>query len=312
MRSVNYLIIIFLSAGLFLFSSCGEETPDPLNIVELAADTPELSSLVEALEYAELTSALEGTAANTVFAPTNTAFQALLDSNPAWNSITDIDKDLLTTVLLFHVVSGDIKAGDLTSGYVSTLATGPNGEALSLQVDLSSGVVFNGSTNPVATDIEASNGTVHTINEVMLPPNVVEIAINNSDFTSLVAALTRADLTTDFVSILTGDGPFTVFAPTNAAFQALLDSNSEWDALTDIPVATLEAVLTYHVVNGANVQADQLTDDQEITVLGGTFTTDLSDGAKLETTSGQSVNIVLTDVQGTNGVVHVVDAVLLP
>jgi transforming growth factor-beta-induced protein len=140
----------------------------------------------------------------------------------------------------------------------------------------------------------------------------VNLALNNPVFSTLVAALTRADLTTDYVSILSGTGPFTVFAPTNAAFQALLDSNPDWNSLNDIPVATLEAVLNYHVVSGANVQASQLSDNQEVASLGGMLTVDLSNGAKLETTSSQSVNILLTDAQGSNGVVHVVDQVLIP
>jgi len=106
---------------------------------------------------------------------------------------------------------------------------------------------------------------------------------------------------------------FTVFAPTNDAFQALLDSDSTWNGLADIPIATLDAVLTYHVVNGANVQSDELTDGQSVTMLSnGTTTVDLSMGAKLTTSSGQSINITATDVQGTNGVVHVIDAVMLP
>jgi transforming growth factor-beta-induced protein len=146
----------------------------------------------------------------------------------------------------------------------------------------------------------------------MLPPSVVNLALNNPNFSILVSALTRSDLTTDYVSILSGDGPFTVFAPTNDAFIALLDSNDDWNTLDDIPVATLEAVLNYHVVSGANVQSKELTDEQEVTALGGTFTIDLTGGAKIKTTSNQSVNIVLTDVQGSNGVVHVIDAILLP
>ena len=147
----------------------------------------------------------------------------------------------------------------------------------------------------------------------MLPPSIVTLALNNSGLTSLVAALTDTRHTTDFVSVLNGDGPFTVFAPTNAAFQALLDSNDDWNGLGDVPIATLDAVLKYHVVNGANVQAIQLSDNQEITMLsGGMLTVDLTDGAKLETSSNQSVVISLTDVQGTNGVIHVVDNVLLP
>lgn len=311
MRFANYLIILAV-LGLVTLTSCKEDTPDPQNIAELAADTDDLSSLVEALNQTGLISAFEGTNAQTVFAPTNQAFQDLLDSNPSWNSLSDIDNATLTSVLLFHVVEGSVKAADLSNTYVNTLSEGPNDEAISLQVNVDGGVTFNGATSPITTDIEASNGVVHTINSVMLPPNVVTLASNNSDFSSLVAALTRSDLTTDYLSILNGDGPFTIFAPTNQAFQDLLDSNADWNSLEDIPVATLEAVLNYHVVSGANVQSRELSDDQNISSLGGTLTVDLSSGAALETSSEQTVEIVLTDVQGTNGVVHVINKVLIP
>ena len=306
---------ILLLFALIAFSSCKEEVdpePEAKDIVALASETAELSSLVEALTQAGLVSALQADGPFTVFAPSNDAFQDLLDSNPDWTTLSDIDNTTLSSVLLFHVVSGDIMAADLSDTYVPTLSTGPNSEATSLQVDVTGGVKFNGDANPTTTDVEASNGVVHIIDKVMLPPTVVNLALNNSNFTSLVAALTRSDLTTDYVSILSGDGPFTVFAPTNEAFQALLDSNTDWSTLADIPVATLEAVLNYHVVSGANVQAGELTDGQEITSLGGSFTIDLSSGAKITTSSSQSINIVITDVQGSNGVVHAVDAVLLP
>lgn len=146
----------------------------------------------------------------------------------------------------------------------------------------------------------------------MLPPNVVAKAINNSNFSTLVAALTDSRHTTDFVSVLSGDGPFTIFAPTNEAFQALLNSNSAWNSLTDIPIETLDAVLKYHVVNEANVQSKELKDNQEITMLNSDkITVDLTNGAKLKTSSGQIVAISATDIQGINGVIHVVDTVLL-
>lgn len=316
MQNLKSLILGFLVITSFSFIACGDDdTMDPVvekSIVETAVDSDDLSILVEALTQADLVSALEGDGPFTVFAPTNTAFENLLDSNPAWNSLSDIDDATLTSVLLFHVIPADVKAGDLTDSYATTLSTGPNDEAIVLQIDVTGGVIFNGSANPITTDVEATNGTVHIIDEVMLPPSVVNLALNNPTFSTLVAALTRSDLTTDYVSVLSGDGPFTVFAPTNDAFQALLDSNSDWNGLNDIPVATLEAVLNYHVVAGANVQSKQLSNDQEVASLGGTFTIDLTDGAKIKTSSDQSVNIILTDAQGTNGVVHAVDAVLLP
>ena len=317
MHNFKFLFFGLFALSLLTFTACDNDddemvTPDPMNIVETAVATADLSILVDALTQANLVSTLETDGPFTVFAPTNAAFQALLDSNPDWNSLSDIDNATLANVLKFHVLAADIKAADLADSYVTSLATGPNDEQIVLQVDVTGGVVFNGSAKPVMTDVATSNGTVHIIDEVMLPPTVVNLALNNPIFSSLVAALTRADLTTDYVSILSGDGPFTVFAPTNDAFQALLDSSAEWNTLDDIPVETLEAVLNYHVVNGANVQSKELSDNQEVSTLGGTLTVDLTSGAKIETTSSQSVDIILTDAQGANGVVHVVNQVLLP
>ena len=319
MKTLKFLIYGLLVCNLFLFTSCdnndddGPTTPEVVDIVETAMGNADLSILVDALEQANLVSTLQGTGPFTVFAPTNAAFQALLDSNPDWNSLSDIDNATLTSVLTFHVIGGaTVRAADLTDSYVTTVSTGPNDEQVVLQIDVTGGVKFNGSATPVTTDVEATNGIVHVINEVMLPPSVVNLALNNPNFSILVDALTRSDVTTDYVSILSGDGPFTVFAPTNAAFQALLDSNPDWNALSDIPVETLEAVLNYHVVSGANVQSKELSDGQSVTTLGGSFTIDLGEGAKINTTGGQSVNISLTDVQGANGVIHVVDEVLLP
>lgn len=316
MKQLFWIFLTLLVSGILL-TSCGDDdegdiSQELLSIVETAQNTDDLSILVDALIQTDLVGTLEGSGPFTVFAPTNEAFQNLLNTNPDWNSLSDIDNDLLTTVLLFHVLGAEVASTDLTDSYVTTAATGPNEEQLTLQIDVTGGVLFNGSTAPVTTDVEATNGVIHIVDEVMLPPNVVDFAINNDNFSSLVAALTRNDLTTDYVSVLTGEGPFTVFAPTNQAFQNLLDSNAEWNELGDIPVSTLEAVLNYHVVSGLNVQSDELTDDQTVPTLGGNLTVDLSNGASIETSSDQNVNISLTDLQGTNGVVHVVDEVLLP
>jgi transforming growth factor-beta-induced protein len=320
MHTTNFKLLIAccLSFSLLFFSSCEKtETDEAKNIVELAQETDDLSSLVAALtdsrHTTDFVSILSGSTAYTVFAPTNTAFQALLDSDPSWNSISDIPIATLDAVLKFHVIAGSVKSTDLSASYANTLSTGPNMEAVSLQIDVAPAVQFNGNTSPVQVDIEASNGVVHTIDKVMLPPNVVNLASNGSAFTSLVAALTDSRHTTNFITVLNGTGPFTVFAPTNDAFQALLNSNTAWNSISDIPIATLDAVLKYHVVSGANVQANELTNGQNIAMLStDSVSVDLSAGAKLMTSSNQTVSITATDVQGTNGVVHVVDKVLLP
>jgi len=309
-------IILALFAG-FVFTSCNDDNETVVEsntIVDVAANN-NLTSLLAAVQRAGLASTLSGNGPFTVFAPTNEAFQALLDSNPNWNSINDIPVETLQAVLLFHVLEGTVRSTDLSDTYVNCLSTGPNDEPLSLQVEVTGGVAFNGDATPVAVDVNASNGVVHVINKVMLPPNIVTLALNNGGFTSLVTALTDSRHTTDFVSILSGTGPFTVFAPTNAAFQALLDSNPNWNSLPDVPIATLDAVLKYHVVNGANVQANQLTNGS-VTTIGGSITINLTNGARIQTTSSQTANIlvgaVTNDVQGTNGVIHAIDSVLLP
>ncbi|WP_431166774.1 fasciclin domain-containing protein [Tenacibaculum halocynthiae] len=318
MFTKNFKTVLTLSLLLCLssFTSCSDDDvidEKQKDIVELASATSTLSTLVSAVQKAGLVDALKADGSFTVFAPTNDAFQALLDSNNSWNSLDDIPVETLKTVLMFHVLTSKVKSTDLSNVYVNTLATGPNDENLSLQVETTGGVEFNGDSKPVTVDVEASNGVVHIIDKVMLPPNVVTLALNNSGFTNLVAALTDSRHTTDFVSVLKGDGPFTVFAPTNRAFEELLATNSSWNSIGDIPIATLDAVLKYHVVNGANVQSKQLTNNQEVTMLSGDkITVDLSSGAKLKTTSNQSVVISSTDVQGANGVIHVVDSVLLP
>jgi uncharacterized surface protein with fasciclin (FAS1) repeats len=136
--------------------------------------------------------------------------------------------------------------------------------------------------------------------------------VANPDFSILVQALTRSDLSTNYATFLEGDGPFTVFAPTNAAFAALLTELSAPD-LASIPAATLEAVLTYHVVGNANVLAGSLTEGQVVTTAQtGTFTISLAGGAKITDGAGRETNIIATDIQAGNGVVHAIDRVLLP
>ena len=299
--------------------SCGDDDEDDMvteetidNIVDLAQANDQFTSLVAALDRADLVATLQGTGPFTVFAPTNDAFSTFLSANNL-DSVDDIPVDALRQVLLNHVVSGNVGSADLRPGYVSTLSTDtPNGNNLLAFVDLASGVVLNGNATVTTADLTAPNGVVHEVNAVIASPTVVTHALSNPDFSILVAALTRTGLTTDFVSVLSGDGPFTVFAPTNTAFENLLAGNPDWNALEDIPVATLEAVLLYHAVSGANVLAADLSEGMMVTSLGGDFTISLDGGPSISTTSGGTSNIIATDVQGTNGVVHAIDAVLLP
>jgi transforming growth factor-beta-induced protein len=316
----KFSFLSFLLVGLFLVTSCNDDddnnnqddnvtTP---NIVELAQATGDLSLLVEAVIHADLATTLSG-GEYTVFAPTNAAFEAALTAL-GFDEITDIPSEDLAQILLYHVVEGDIRSTDLTDTYVTTLNTqGPGGVNTSLQVQVTGGVEFGGGASPAdpaLLDVEASNGVVHVIDAVMLPKNVVELASDNESFSTLELALGATQV--DYVGTLSGTGPFTVFAPLNDAFVALLDSNDDWNSLTDIPEATVDAVLQYHVISGANVQSGDLEAGAVETFGGSDITISLTNGAQIETTSGQTVNIVVTNVQGTNGVIHAIDAVLVP
>jgi uncharacterized surface protein with fasciclin (FAS1) repeats len=261
-------------------------TPAPKNIVDTAVAAGSFKTLAKALTDTGLVDTLEGDGPFTVFAPTDDAFAKLPSG-----TLESLTPDQLKGILLYHVVAANALAADLDGKPLTSVA------GQSLLVDLTDGVKINGAKVTTA-DIEASNGVIHVIDTVLLPPNVVEMAKLAGQFTTLVSALTDADL----IDTLSGDGPFTVFAPTDAAFAALpsgtLDSLSK-KQLTD--------VLLYHVVSGA-VKSDALNAGAVDTLLSGKkVTVDLTSGVKIN-----EATVVLPNVVATNGVIHVIDKVLLP
>ena len=312
MKKFLFGTMLALSA-VFSVTACKDDEETPKNIVELAQGDANLSILVEAVVYAELAATLSGTTEYTVFAPTNAAFTALLQSLGK-AKITDVDKATVRAILLNHVVAGEVKSSAITTGYVKSASPfGTTTSTLSLYIVKSAaGVTINKDVNVTTADVDASNGVVHVVDKVIALPTIVNHALNNPNFSTLVAALTRADLGVDYVTLLSGAGPFTVFAPTNDAFTALLTELGAAN-LAAIDAVTLNKVLQYHVVSGANVLAATLTEGQQPTTFqGGKFTIGLSGGAKITDLNNRVSKIIITDVQGTNGVVHAIDKVLLP
>jgi transforming growth factor-beta-induced protein len=315
-----FKIIPILLISLTTLQSCNNNDDDNVEdvstIVNLAVDSADLTSLVAALDRANLVSALNGEGPFTVLAPTNDAFAAFLSANN-FNSLEDVPVDILTKVLLNHVISGSLISTDLSTGYANTLATSAASQTpLSIYVDTSNGVRFNGVSSVSAADILAVNGVIHKVDAVIGLPNIVTFATADPNFSTLVSALTRSDLTTDFVGVLSTDSatapaPFTVFAPINDAFNRLL-TELNLTSLSEIDEPTLDVVLKYHVVGGANVLDSNLTDNLTVSTLSGDIIADITGGARLTDSTGRVSDIIATNVQANNGVIHAINNVILP
>jgi uncharacterized surface protein with fasciclin (FAS1) repeats len=293
--------------------ACGSETadagtPPTQNVVQLAQGNPDLSILVEAVVAADLAGTLSAPGPYTVFAPTNAAFAALLTELGVTKAELLANKPLLTAVLQYHVLGARVAKAQIPLGKAITPLAGGF-----FKIDMSGMDVVitdgrNRTSRIIATDIAASNALVHVVDKVILPANknIVQTAQALPDFSILVEAVVAADLATT----LSGAGPFTVFAPTNAAFAALLTELgvSKAELLANKPLLT--AVLTYHVLGARVLKADVVPGAQPNTVQGQNFS--ISAALAITDKRARTANIVATDVLTSNGVIHVIDRVILP
>jgi uncharacterized surface protein with fasciclin (FAS1) repeats len=299
-------------AALPLLAACGGDDdpppPAPVSIVATAQADPRFSTLVEALQAAGLVSALSGAGPFTVFAPTNDAFAALLTELGVTKEQLFADTDALANVLQYHVLDTRVASSAVQAGKPITPLAGGYFKATSGSGGLGFQDASNRTGRITQTDIAATNGVIHVLDTVMLPTTdtVVDVAQSNADFSILVEAVVAAGL----VDTLSGEGPFTVFAPTNAAFAALLTELgvTKDELLAD--TATLTAVLTYHVVPSLVLAADVPVGAPITTVQSGTFS--VSSALAITDGRGRTANITATDVFAANGVVHVIDKVILP
>lgn len=277
-------------------------------VLEPAYFNKNFSTLIEAAVKADAVNTLLNTPNLTIFAPTNDAFTA------SGVAVADTGAEDLLDVLTYHVITSKV----MSSGIPASAET-LNGAKLYFSL-VDAGNFINGDIEITSVDIESGSGVVHVLDKVLIPASetIVEKAVSLSgdgEFTSLVAALNR---TTDegtadqnLITVLSGAGPFTVFAPTDAAFAALLAGNAEWSTLADIPLATLIDVLKYHVVSGRVYDKDLAgaldANNGVSTVEGSSLTFNLTD-----LTINSDVNITGVNTNTTNGVIHVIDAVLVP
>ena len=292
-KTLAFLIVTLLTASAVPLNASADATQDiPANAVATGIH----DSLVAALGHVDLVTTLQGPGPFTVFAPTDQAFtDAGIDLN---NFNTDEEKATLTDILLHHVFAGEVASADVSDGMMATMV---NGDDVKFSVS-SSGTVSIGAASVTLADVQASNGVIHVIDAVLMPPTDIPTTAQSTGIhDSLVSAVIQADLLTT----LSGDGPFTVFAPTDQAFA---DAGIDLASL-DTPEgkATLSDILLYHVVS-AEVPAADVSDCMKA---------DAANGQPLSFTVGDSVmvndaNVIMADVISSNGLIHVIDKVLMP
>ncbi len=272
-----------------------EEVEMPKSIVDVAVEDGRFTTLVAAVQAADLAETLSGDGAFTVFAPTDDAFAALPEGTVE-ALLADIPA--LTNILLYHVVDGTVMAEDVVE--LSNAMT-LQGQYVDITVD-GDKVMVDGA-QVIITDVEASNGVIHVIDAVILPESrdIVDIAAEDGRFTTLVAAVEAAGL----VDALKGEGPLTVFAPTDDAFAALPEGTVE-ALLADTPALT--DILLYHVVDG-KVMASDVVELTNAMTLQGQYADIVVEDGKVMVDGAQ---VIITDIEAANGVIHVIDAVILP
>lgn len=296
---------------LFGFTACDNDDDDMIinedkTIVDVFSEDTRFSMLVSALERTGLDDVLSDRDNDfTIFAPTNAAFDSL------GVDVSTLTDDELKEILLYHVFNDDITADRFLEGktYLNTAATtGPGNTSLTMLIERTgAALMLNDMATVTEADKTTENGVIHVINRVLMPLDVVGHIAANDDFGQLVMAL--GDASGDLMTTLSNAGQtFTVFAPTDDAFD---DVSGTVAGLTPDQLAS---VLTYHVVAGTNATASTLTDGQTLTtVQGESFTINVNNNVVTITDAkGQISNVIFLNVQGTNGVVHIIDKVIMP
>ncbi len=269
------------------------------DIVTTAVEAGSFKTLAAALTAADLVETLQGKGPFTVFAPTDEAFAKLPEGTVA-NLLKPENKGQLIAVLTYHVVPGKVMARDVVK--LSAAAT-VNGQRVDVKLG-DNGVTID-QAHVVKADIDCSNGVIHVIDHVLLPSssNIPATAANAGTFKTLLAAAEAAGL----VEALSGEGPLTVFAPTDAAF-AKLPAGTVPNLLKPENKQLLADILKFHVVSGRVFSGDLIAQKSAKSLQGGTLNLSLSDaGAQIE-----GANLLATDLDASNGVIHVIDAVLMP
>ena len=320
--------IAILSLTIFSCSDDDNNTPAQQTITDIAVANPDFSILVTALTRTNLAGTLDGSGQFTVFAPTNAAFNTFFTSLGAGVNVNNVNVDVLKAVLLNHVIGSEIKSTAIPAAtYVSTLSpinATPTSPTISMFVQKSGSVVTinggsaNGGATVITADLDASNGVIHVVGNVIAIPTLVNHVVANPEFDTLQTVVTSTDQAAvlSALSGLTATAPATLFAPNNAAFTAALGTGGFANGATP---AQVTKVLQYHVTTGGNFRSSQLTNNQVVPmftnpVLNVTVILGTSNPVTVDIKDTQNIlsRVFQADIQASNGVIHGVTKVLRP
>lgn len=298
------LLHLLLAVGVLFVASCSDDDPTPSppqeeSIIDIASGNDQFSTLVLAIQRADLVDDLSAAGPFTVFAPTNQAF-----TDAGITNVNDVPVEDLRDILLYHVVSGRVLSNQVSTGEVPTLLEGQN---LSFTVSDGS-ITINEDIGVTSEDLSASNGVIHVIDGVLMPEeesnSIADIVMGDENFSILLAAVLEADLD----ATLLEQGPFTVFAPTNEGFEAYLADNG-LTAEDLLASPDLASILTYHVVDGevpeSAVEAGSVPSLNEAPFY---VSVDPDDNVWIN----GNAQVLATDIEADNGIIHVLDYVITP
>lgn len=322
LKLLKYIVILTVCCKI---TSCKDEDdniitpPITQNVWEIAKSDPNLSVFVTALEKVGLVDTLQNEGTYTVLAPNNNAFDLLYNSLEV-TGLEELDTTTLKAILNYHMIpntkssTSRLSSGD-GAGYLTTMATGTTSKPVSLYYNATSGAKFNEIASIISgnENQKATNGILHEIDAVLHIPTVLELAEANPNLSNFFAAITRTDQAATLALLNdTANAPITIFAPQNTAFDTWLNTMDETGeiSITTVDSALLSETLAYHTITLSNTTS-ALLNDGVITTLGGSITTTQTP-ATLTDANGTVATITTADIQATDGVLHIIDTVLLP
>ncbi len=326
MKSITRHCLIFaLLLSLILFSNCKREIflnpnyeligndPQP-SAMEFIESNPDLTELERIMGVTGWDEKIMTTDSFTFFAPTNEAFEKFITENEAYNSINDIPSAIITDLLDYHLIKnkGYILRDTFTEFLPTTSLSnfdGPN----SLFIKTEGSIRINGERKVALQDVRLKNSIIHMMGEVATPISLLDIIEVHPELTTFAELFEREDIASDINELLNGEGPFTIFAPTNGAFSDLF-SELEINGIGGIPVAELKKVLQYHIIKTDNLRSENLEPSSKISTLlsNQELTIGVSNNIKNIRGNNRTANLISTDGQGSNGVLHLIDKVLIP